>query len=208
MARRTTAMSPTVQSRCLAPDTALTGAVWRGLLEGHADTLVSWLDPGDIASLEALAGEEALLAEVKEIYVSSSLLGEEWRRLPKLLAARALLLHPFVPPDELEQHAWRALAWMKANGIDAADRPVAVNALFAATLVADALSHPRTLVSREYFLERIEHMAARSPNRPALPAVSFGPERRFASSGCHILKVPTVTGEAFRKVGAWYVPTP
>jgi hypothetical protein len=136
------------------------------------------------------------------------LLGEEWRRLPKPLAARALLLHPFVAPDELGPHAWRALTWMKANGIEAADLPVAVNALFAATLVADALSHPRTLVSREYFLERIEHMAARSPNRPAYPSVSFGPERRFASSGCQILKVPTMAGEAFKKVGAWYVPTP
>ncbi len=185
----------------------LTGAVWRGLVRDRPDTLVLWLGAGDLPGLEALAADRALLAGVREIYVSSSLLGEEWHRLPEALATRARLLHAFVPPDELGQHAWRAFTWMKANGIDATDRQVAVNALFAAMLVADALSHPRTLDSREYFIERIEHMAARSPNRSAYPAVSFGPQRRFASSGCYVLEVPAVTGEPFRKVGSWYVPT-
>ena len=203
-----TAPSANIRSRCLDPDAALTSAAWRGLLQGHSDTLVLWLGPADVPGLEALAAEPGLLADVQEIYLSSSLLGEQWHRLPEALAAQALLLHPSVPPDEFAQHAWRALTWMKANGLDAADPQVAVNALFAAMLVADALSHPRTLDSREYFLERTEHMAARSPNRSAYPAVSFGPLRRFASSGCYVLDVPGVAGEPFRKVGAWYVPTP
>jgi mono/diheme cytochrome c family protein len=207
LARRA-APSATIRSQCLDPEAALTGAVWRGLLQGQADTLVLWLGPGDLPGLETLAAEPSSLAEVEEIYVSSSLLDEQWDRLPKALAARALLLHPFVPPDEFGRHAARALTWMKANRIAAADPQVAVNALFAAMLAADALSHPRALVSREYFLERMEHMAARSPNRSAYPAVSFGPQRRFGSSGCQVLKVPAVTGEVFRKVGAWYVPTP
>jgi hypothetical protein len=203
-----TAGSPSIRSRCLDPDAALDGAAWRGLLQDPCDALVLWLGPADLHGLEALAAEPALLAEVREIYFSSSLLGERGSRLPEALAARARLLHPFVPPDEFAQHAWRALTWMKANGIEAADRQVAVNALFAAALVADALAHPRTLDSREYFIERMEHMAARSPNRSAYPAVSFGPQRRFASSGCYVLDVPAATGEAFRKAGAWYVPTP
>jgi len=204
---RGTGSSPAIRSECLDPAAALTGAVWRALLQPDADTLVLWLGAADVPALETLAAESALLAGIKQIYVSSSLLGEGGRRLPAALAARALLLSPFVPPDEFEQHAWRALVWLKANGIEAADRPVAVNALFAATLVADALSHPRTLISRDYFIERLEHMAARSPSRSAYSAVSFGPQRRFASSGCDVLKLPTATGEGFRKVGSWSVPT-
>jgi hypothetical protein len=178
------------------------------LLDGRVGTLVLWLGPADVAGLEALAAETASLASLDEIYISSSLLGEEWRRLPGALLSRVRLLHPFVPPGELRQHAWRALAWLKANGIEASDPQVAVNALFAAMLVADALSHPRTLLSREYFLERIEHMAARSPNRSAYAAVSFGPQRRFGSSVCHVLKPPAAPEDPHRKVGAWNPATP
>ena len=74
--------------------------------------------------------------------------------------------------------------WMKANGLRPADRRVAVNALFAVVLAADALSVPRTLGSREYFVEIIEHMTNRSLNPTAYPSVSFDPMRRFASAGC------------------------
>jgi hypothetical protein len=124
-----------------------------------------------------------------EIYVSSTLLGESALRLPPALMSRASLLNTFVAPGDIERHAWRALVWFKANKIAPADRLVAVDAFFAAAVVGDALSMPGTLASREYFDERIEHMAGRSPNPSAHPGVSFGPTHRFGYSVCKVVKV-------------------
>jgi hypothetical protein len=95
---------------------------------------------------------------------------------------------------------------MKANGLRPEDRSVAVNAFFAIVLAADALSLPRALGSREYFVETIEHMTNRSVHPTAYPSVSFDPKRRFASAGAYLLKVPVSPGESFGKVEEWYVP--
>jgi hypothetical protein len=194
-----------VRSECVAPGAALTPAVWRGLL-GDATSVVAWLPAADLPVLEVLVTDPALSASVAELYLSSSLLGEDAVRLPRALAGRAALVHPFVPPDQFAQHAARSLMWMKANGIAPGDRRVAVNALFAATLAADALNVPRTLGSREYFVERIEHMTSRTLTPSAYPSVTFDPVRRFGSAGSFVLQTPASPGQAFQKVQEWYVP--
>ncbi|MEO8679035.1 MAG: hypothetical protein ABI665_08315, partial [Vicinamibacterales bacterium] len=101
-----------VPAACVPATTALTTATWPVLI-GNAERVVLWLDSSDKAGLEALAGSEAL-AHVTDLYLSSSLLGDDARRLPEPLLSRALLAHPFVPPDEFERHAARSLGWMKA----------------------------------------------------------------------------------------------
>jgi hypothetical protein len=94
---------------------------------------------------------------------------------------------------------------MRANGMKPAEPRVAVNALFAIVLAADALSRPVTLGSREYFVETIEHMTGRSPYPTAYPSVSFDATRRVASLGSYLLKLPSAAGEPFRKVEEWFV---
>ncbi len=192
------------RSDCVPASTALTAETWR-TLAGEAKTLVLWLDAGDMAGLETLATSTSI-ENLAEVYLSSSLLGGETGRLPERLRARAVLAHPFVPPDEFDKHAARSLLWMKANDIRPLDPRVAVNAFFAIVLAADALNLPRTLGSREYFVETIEHMTNRSVNPTAYPSVSFDPKRRFASAGAYLLKVPSSPNESFRKVEEWYVP--
>ena len=168
-------------------------------------TLVVWLADGDTEGIEALAASPAL-ETVREVYLSSSLLGEAAVRLPERLARRSVLAHPFVPPDEFERHATRSLLWMKGNGLEPADRRVAVDALFAAVLASDALSMPRTIDSREYFVEVIEHMTNRSVSPTAYPSVTFDPKRRFGSAGAYLLRLPSSPGRSFGKVEEWYVP--
>lgn len=189
---------------CVPPSTVLSAETWRALI-GDADTLVVWLDAGELAGLEALAGS-ASLEKVTELYLSSSLLGDDALRMPEAVSRRATFVHPFVLPETFDQHAARALMWMKANGIEPADRRVAVNAFFAVVLAADALNVPNAIGSREYFVEIIEHMTSRSVNPTAYPSVSFDSTRRFASAGAYFLKRPAAPGEAFRKVEEWHVP--
>jgi hypothetical protein len=195
---------PAARSECLPAATTLTADTW-GTLAGRAGTLVVWLAADDREGIEALAASAAL-ESVREVYLSSSLLGEDAVRLPQRLARRAVLAHPFVPPEEFERHAARSLLWMKGNGLAPADRRVAVDALFAAVLVSDALSMPRTIDSREYFVEVIEHMTNRSVSPTAYPSVTFDPKRRFGSAGAYLLKLPSSPGQSFEKVEEWYVP--
>jgi hypothetical protein len=201
------ALSPEIESQCLDAAVPFTSPEWARMLSSRPETLVLWLGPADLQGVAALADGNALLASVANVYVSSTLLGESVGTMPERIAARALVLHPFVLPDELDRHAFRALAWLKANALAPTDRLVAINALFAASIVADAFSHPRTLESREYFIERIEHMASRSPLLSTYPSVSFGPRRRFASAGGYVLKPPSASGAPFGKVAAWSVPS-
>ena len=176
------------RSTCIPDGRLISASLWREVVTGDAESLVLWLGAGDVAALAALGETLTLPTGTTDVYVSSTLLGDDRRGLPGALADRALLLHPYVPPDEFDRHAWRALAWLKANGIAAGDRRIAVNTLFAATLVAEALTHPRALDSRDYFIERLEHMASRSPMRSSYPAMQLGPGRRVASTTCEVLK--------------------
>lgn len=174
-------------------------------LEGDAipagAALVLWLGLEDVAAVAAVVP-----ASVGAVYLSSTLVGADSVERVRPIGDHTLLLHPFVPPDDFTRHAWRALTWLKGRGLSPRSRQVAANALYAALLAAESLTHPGTLDSREYFIERIEAMAARSPNRSAYPETIFGTQRRFGSAGCYVLQVPASEGGPHRMVGQWTVP--
>jgi len=189
---------------CVPETKKLSGDVWAAIV-GRDAALVLWLGREDWEAIEALAASPAL-ETLGQVYLSSTLLGEDVAALPASLAGKAVLAHPFVVPDEFERHAARSLMWMKANDIRPADRSVAVNALYAVVLASDALSMPRVVDSREYFVEVIEHMTSRSVSPTAYPSVTFDPKRRFGSAGAFLLKPPSSPGQPFGKVEEWHVP--
>ena len=169
-------------------------------------------DGATVALWLTRADADALLPDISAwagpVYLSATLRGAGIPTAVPAPTVTALLLHPFVPPADLERHAWRATTWLAARGLGhSGRREVAVNTLFAASLAAEALTHPRTLDSREYFLERIEHMASRSPSRSAYPEIVFGVQRRFGSAGCYVLQVPTSPELPYSTVAPWSVPS-
>jgi hypothetical protein len=192
------AAAATVTTVCIGDDVPLTldaGAVPSGA------TVALWLDAADVRRVAAMVPASAPV-----VYLSSTLLGAGLDGPLPAFGRDTRLLHPFVPPDELDRHAWRALAWLQAKGLSTTPRQVAVNALVAAQVAADSLGRPRALDSREYFIEGIESMASRLPGRSAYPEMLFGVQRRVGSAGCYVLQVPATPDGAFRKVGAWTVP--
>jgi len=195
-----------IRSACVEAAEPITAESWLRLIGDDADTVVAWLGGADRGAIAALGADPTSDTRVKAIYLSSSLLGDEASDLAARVGGRAALAHPFVPPGDLDKHAWRTLVWLKTNKIAAADRHVAINAMLAASLTGDALSVPGTLASREYFIERIEHMASRSPIPSAYPRLSFDFARRFGSLGCYVLKAPASQGEGFTEVEPWFVP--
>lgn len=197
---RESPLSLRAKSECFPATGSLNGDAWRDLLQDGTDTLVAWLDERDISGLEMLASREDLLAKIKDVYVSSALLGERATRLPAAIAAKASIVHPFVAPQEFDQYAWRTLTWFKTNQLTPADRWLAANTFFAATLAGDALAMPRTLASRELFIERMEHMAGRSPQRSAYTSVSFDATHHFGSAAFRVIKLPAPAGGSSAKV--------
>lgn len=209
LAARAASAISVARADCAPPGSPLDSTAWKRLLGPRpATAAVLWLSADDIHGLRSLAAEPGLLDGFRSVYVSSTLLGPDALTLPAELSKRGLLLHPTVAPDEFLQQLWRPMAWFRANRVFPGDRQVAVNTLFAVTLVADALGIPRALASREYFIERIEHMASRSPHRSAYPAIRFDSGRRFGSDGCSVLKLPVTSGGLFKKVEPWIVPEP
>jgi hypothetical protein len=173
---------------------------WRTLLAKDATALVLWLDHADRAAIDLLASEPSLLGRFGEVFLSSALLGESAFRLPSSLAGRVSLIHPFAPPETFERHAWRTLAWFRANKIAPEDRFVAMNAFFAVTVTSDALGMPRSIQSRELFVERLEHMIGPSPHRSAYASLSVNALHRYASAAFRIVKAPAENGGSPTKV--------
>jgi hypothetical protein len=182
--------SATSASECLEDPASVDRVRLRTLLRRRPERLVLWLDGRDRPLIDAIAADEDSWRGISEVFVSSSLLGEDAIAAARSFKGKGSLLHPFVAPDAFDRHAARALTWFEANRLAPADRIAAVNAFFTATLAADALMMPGTLGSREYFVERLEHMAGRSPHRSAYQKIDFDATRHVGSAACQILRMP------------------
>jgi len=72
-------------------------------------------------------------------------------------------------------------------------------------VVGDSISHLLDEYSRDYFIERLEHMVARSLVTSVYPRMSLGPGQRFASKGAYLVKYPLQKG-LVEPVSDWIVP--
>ncbi len=191
---------------CVNRADELSAEAWRVRLAGRPEAIVPWLGPQELRGLsDAISGMD-WLENSPRVFLSASLAGDQVDDLPATVRDRAYLVSAAVAPDRFEQHAARGMAWLKERRVRVPDRQAAVNALFAVSVVADAVGTPRVLESREYFVEQIEHMVGRSPQRSAYPSLSLSPQRRFASLGCSVLKIPSTPRGSYTQVVPWFIP--
>ena len=127
-------------------------------------------------------------------------------RIPRMVAGRVFLAHPFLLPSEERRQTDRARIWLKARNFTGADVRLQVNTFFAANLVGRAAKAMFRFFSRDYFLEIVEHETESVPWPTVYPRVSLGPGQRFASKGCYILRYPEKAGGAMTPSGDWIVP--
>lgn len=172
-------------------------AFWSALVrEDKPGVLVAWLGDKDAATLGALAdgGPET-------VYLSASLLSPAGLALPGNIRNRVRLIYPYGLPAERDRHLAQVRLWLKLRGIPASHELVQANTYFAATIAGDAFYHLLDNFSRDYFIERIEHMTSQSLFSAAYPRLSLGPGQRFASKGAYVVK-----GEDLVPVSGWIVP--
>jgi hypothetical protein len=126
--------------------------------------------------------------------------------LPDAWLARARMLHPFeLPPGRALQMA-RIKAWLRARGIPLTDERAQANAFFAASVAGDAIYHLGRNFSRDYLIERIEHMTSSSLFTSVYPHLSLGPGQRYASRGGYVLGFAPGGQSDPAPFGGWLVP--
>ncbi|HEY5602464.1 MAG TPA: ABC transporter substrate-binding protein [Gammaproteobacteria bacterium] len=149
-----------------------------------ADAVVLWLDTADMKNISDELGSNA---QIQFIFVSSTYTRSPENLLPPTALAKTYLLSRFVPENNLDAHLRRFTTWAKPRDIDLADERVAANAYFAAMIVTSATRSLRAYLTRDYLIERIEHMLERAVFHSVFPEFTLGPGQRFASKGSYII---------------------
>jgi mono/diheme cytochrome c family protein len=195
----------TVLERPLDGSEPLSASFWLRLLgTDRPQTLILWLDDADLAGFplqrEAPPG-------LQRLYVSGSLVAQPARLLQ---AAGWLDKVRIVDQQELAerraQHMARMKVWLRARNVALVDERIQANSFFAATIAGDALAHMDENFSRDYFIERVEHMTGQSLFHSVYPRLSLGPGQRFAAKGAYVTGLSMTGGNGAAAQSDWIVP--
>lgn len=115
------------------------------------------------------------------------------------------LLHRFALPGKQKQHSLRFSSWARINKLSITDEHVMANAFFTLTVLVDAIRHIRNNISREYLIERIEHMVDNTVFHSVYAHLSLGPNQRYASKGGYVIKY-NINNSPMYKEAKWIVP--
>ncbi len=186
----------TVEDRVL--EGPATEAFWQQLYAGKPAAVVLWLGASDLVGAPAPGGT------APSVYLSSNLLPG---RLPDALAkANARLVYPSDLPPKREARLLRHKLWLHNKGIAVTDEVVQVNTQFTMTVVSDVVGHIMDSFSRDYFVERIEHVVGQTPMASVYQNVSLGPGQRFAAKGSSVVQVLDADKKQLKALSGWIVP--
>lgn len=194
-----------LQDRVLqgAPDAAF----WSSLYAGRPAALVLWLDARDAEGAWAAPATAAVADDATAavpVYLSFEALGS---RLPQRALAPGLNLRLVYPSDLSPRHESRLLRskiWLHNKGLAVSDEALQVNTLFALTVASDALGHMMDSFSRDYFVERVEHVVGQTPMPSVYQSVSLGPGQRFAVKGSALVQLEGAV--PLKALSPWIVP--
>lgn len=194
----------TVADHPVADGKPLSAGFWTELLgAARPGILILWLDAAGILSLAEM-GEPP--ARLKTVYGSARQSSLQAGMLPDGWRERIRLVDLFERPDQRHRHLARMNAWLRARHVPLADPRAQANAYFAVAITGDAMASLGENFSRDYFIERIEQIAASSPSPSIYPRLSLGPGQRFASRGGYILGFPQGKAGMPVPVTDWLIP--
>jgi hypothetical protein len=182
-------------------DAAPDEAFWRTVASTKPGALVLWLGPQDLEGLQSLGS-----AGTPPVYLSFSLLGGKRPSAAIKAGADLRLVYPSDLPPRHDARLLRNKLWLHNKGLPLTDETVQVNTQFAMTVVSDVLGHIGDNFSRDYFVERIEHVVAQTPMSSVFAQVSLGPGQRFASKGSSIVQLMDGDKPAAKALSDWIVP--
>lgn len=166
-----------------------------------AAVIVYWLDADDLRLLASAASPGN---EPPQRYFSSTLINAAAAEIPAILKSGGYLLHPFALNEQRQTQLLRTNLWLQRKDIAVSDQRIQADAYFVAMLTRGAVHQIQGNFSREYFVERIEHMVENTLSPSIYPRLSLGPGQRFASKGCYLVGLSELSAAAEQPV--WIIP--
>ena len=189
----------TVHSHALsanASDTGLTKALHEA---SHADALMLWLRPDDIAQLDAPP-------ESVTIFMSGLMGGLERSPLPADWRERARFAYPFDLPEDRRTGITQAFGWFRIRKIPVVAEQVQADTYLACGLLAETLSYMADTFVPDYLIERVEEMIDRRIITGYYPHLTLASGQRFASKGGYVVHFPEAQGTRVIADQEWFVP--
>jgi hypothetical protein len=162
-----------------------------------------WLTPGYLEQAKVLVNPAS---QMRAIYLSSNLTASHRTGLAADDKGLVRLVYDQDIPQVREARLDVVKRWMNSNGLTLSDEKVQMNAYLAATVTGLLMSHMRDTYSREFMLERMEHLLGNSLETSIYPRLSLGPGQRYASKGNYIVEVAGAQDWQLHPVSDWIVP--
>lgn len=155
---------------------------WARLARKYADAVwVLWLEQESLQGINSLAGTHL----PSTIYLSASLQQDITGLLQHPLHSHFTLITPYRAADN-EKITLRFRTWARLRKLPIRDLNLQSSTFLAANLVGETLMHMNGNFSREYFLERIEHIIDNMINPSLYTHISLAPGQRYAVKGCYV----------------------
>lgn len=167
---------------------------------GGKTIIVSWVPASKLGSIDDLDNRS-----VDRIYLPS--FGPGNITYQHEFDTDIYVVSPYTLPVKQDRSLLRVNSWTSINHVSTVDKEITANTYYTMTLLTSAIKHLRSNFSRDYMIERIEHMLDNNVFTSVYPHLSLGPDQRFASKGCYVvgpLRDPSMLNTA--KTGEWIVP--
>lgn len=167
----------------------------------HADALVLWLRPTDLAALDGLPVPEAA------VFMSGLLGGLEGAPLPASWRARTRMAYPFGLPEQRLINVNFAQGWFRIRQIPVVDLQVQSDTYLACSLLSETLNRMADTFVREYLVERVQGALEHRVVTGYYPRLSLAAGQRFASKGGYIVRFSESEGPRLVADQSWLVPS-
>lgn len=169
-----------------------------------ADYIVIWLDN---PALSAMALNAPANTDAKIFFVGSRIkLEQTLIDQLKTFKQTLYLTYPYLQPEKKRRIMQRSLRWIQLRNQTIAYPELQANTLFSMTLLSRAVKHIGSHFSRDYLIERIEHLEDNFALSPTYPHLSLGGEQRFASQGAYIARLDFSQPEPIQLITDWIIP--
>ena len=192
------ALKPETPIQDIALGGPVDAALWKAVAAAKPGAVVLWLGANDV--------EQASLPGDTPVYLSHQLLNGKRPEMLTNRVANLRLIDPGDLPPRREARLLRSKLWLHNKGIAPGDEAVQINTEFAMTVVSDVIGHMADSFSRDFFVERVEHVVAQTPMPSTFAQVSLGPGQRFAAKGASIVQLVPGDKPGMKALSAWIVP--
>lgn len=177
-------------------------AFWRSIAEKKPDAVVMWLDDKDVQSVQSSGVTTSV-----PVYLSFEMLGGKLPPAAVKLSTDVRMVYPSDLPPKHEARLLRTKLWLHSKNIALTDESTQINTQFSMTVLSDAVGHIMDSFSRDYFVERIEHVVSQTPTPSMFQNVTLGPGQRFAAKGSSIVQVTEGDKkQQLKSISGWLVP--